>query len=225
MWVYLLSLQASLLWSICAVAASMALLSRASVEDIHPLPLRTDFMWPLLLSYMKRLVWVSVLAFMLFLAFFVVVFFIFELFPHSQHFHYFEKKGGWKPTYPNLHSVSSTASLEQSHTAQCRTYNKGIVCLRSVTPAPLLGQVMIYQGLNLPLVIMEDLQPSAAGASVLPCIFVCLCGCACICARRCRQGHFSHLLSNPLAVPSLCILVTLPSFLQHMFSFSVCLWF
>ena len=89
-------------------------------------------------------------------------------------------------------------SLEQSHTAQCRTYNKGIVCLRSVTPAPLLGQVMIFQGLNLPLVIMEDLQPSAAGASVLPCIFVCLCVCACVCVYLCTSVSTGSFLSSTL---------------------------
>lgn len=50
----------------------------------------------------------------------------------------------------------------------------------AATSAPLLGRVMIFQGLDLPSVIMGDLQPSAAGASVLPCIFIYVCVCVCM---------------------------------------------
>lgn len=73
-------------------------------------------------------------------------------------------------------------------------------CLRS---APLLGQAMIFQGLNLSLVIRGDLQPSAAELRSHP---ASSCACTSVCVDR-----VISLSPHPL----LCILVTLPSLLRH----------
>lgn len=90
------------------------------------------------------------------------------------------------------------------------TANRAYEHIAGLRLTPLLGQV-IFQGLNLPLVIMGDLQPSAAVLLSSPASL-------CVYIYVCVWGHCT------IPLPSLLyILVTPPSFRWHLYSsFYVC---